>query len=482
MEKSQSGGRLKAFVQSSAILILSNIILKAINFFLLPLYTKYLTPQMLGISDTVTSLTGLLFPLLVMGMDSAYSAFYYDQLPGREKTVFNTTKTVLLATSVLPLAGCLFSRPLAQLFFGSGTYALAMTLALCSVSFNLWYLPFALELRLQNRMALFGAVNIMASLLMVGLNVLFVSVWHIGEYALILSSAIVQLAQLVLYLCLTRERYRHALFDRVLLKQMLRYALPLVPTGIVMWILTLSDRYVLLYFRGEAEVGLYGIGSRFVTLLNVMISGVTMAYTTFAFGSKKDEGAQKNYAKILDVLYVCLAAVCFTFSLFGKEIIRLMADASYQTAYLAMRDMMFSQLIYGLYTITSYGIYFEKKSKYVLYAASAAAVVNLVLNVLLIPRYGFAAAAATTLVGYVVLFSISYLAAQKLYPCPFGIKRIGLSCGALYVVSLLGEEWNWAVKGGVWIVCAGVTLFLFRDVAANLLKVVSAFVHKKKEV
>jgi O-antigen/teichoic acid export membrane protein len=481
MENSHDGGRLKAFVQGSAILVASNIVLKAINFFLLPLYTKYLTPEMLGISDMVTMLTGLLLPLLVMGMDSAYSAFYYDQEPGRERCVFNTSAAFLLGVSLIPLVGCLFARPLAQLLFGGAEYALAIALALCSVSINLWFMPFSLELRLQNRMALFGTINVTASLLMVGLNILFVSVIQVGAYALIVSSAIVQLCQYILYRLLSHERYARVYFDRGLLKKMLRYALPLLPTSIVMWVLTLSDRYVLLYSCGEAEVGLYGIGSRFVTLLNVIISGVTMAYTTFAFGSKNEEGTKENYAKILNVLYLFLAAACFTISLFGKEIITLMADSTYQTAYLSLRDMMFAQLIYGLSTITSYGIYFEKKSKYAFFSAAAAAAVNLGLNIWLIPQYGFEAAAATTLVGYIILFSMNYIAAQKLYPCPFGIKRIGISCIALYVVALLGESRSLTVKVGVWLACAAIVLFLFRDVLRELKKGVTMMIRSGRK-
>ena len=67
------------FIKGSAVLILSNFVLKGINFLLLPLYTKYLSPVELGISDTITSLTSIVFPLMVMGLDSAFSAFFFDQ-------------------------------------------------------------------------------------------------------------------------------------------------------------------------------------------------------------------------------------------------------------------------------------------------------------------------------------------------------------------------------------------------------------------
>ena len=64
------------FIQGSAILIMSNFVIKGINFLLLPLYTNKLTPDLLGVSDSVSNLTSILFPLLVMGLDSAFSAFW----------------------------------------------------------------------------------------------------------------------------------------------------------------------------------------------------------------------------------------------------------------------------------------------------------------------------------------------------------------------------------------------------------------------
>ena len=79
------------FLKGSTILIISNLVIKGINFFLLPLYTKYLTPEALGVSDTIVSLTSMIFPLLVMGLDSAFSAFYFDERSEEhQKRVFNT--------------------------------------------------------------------------------------------------------------------------------------------------------------------------------------------------------------------------------------------------------------------------------------------------------------------------------------------------------------------------------------------------------
>ena len=94
------------FLKGSAALLIANLCTKAINFFLLPLYTKYLSPEQLGVSDSITTMTSLFFPILVLGLDSAYSAFYFDEKTDVYKNkVFSTTSFTLVLTSVVPCIG-----------------------------------------------------------------------------------------------------------------------------------------------------------------------------------------------------------------------------------------------------------------------------------------------------------------------------------------------------------------------------------------
>lgn len=454
---------LKAFFKGSAVLVLSNVSLKAINFFLLRLYTDHLTPQMLGVSDTVTSFTGLLFPILVMGLDSAYSAFYFEkEEQDRSRKVYSTIIAVLTVIGVLPLLACIFSKDLATMLFGNSNNYMVMVLALISVTLNLWYLPFTLEIRMQNRMTVYGVITVISSLIMILLNIYFVSVLKLGVYALILSTVIVHLLQLILFAACAKARFSFAFIDGALLKKMLRFSLPLVPTVVATWILNLSDRYVILHYLGEDAVGIYGIGGRFITLVNMIVSGVTMAYTTFAYSNVDNPDAKKQYATVLNLMYVLLIGIAFVISIFSREIIQIMTSEAYASAYEPIRDMMFAQVVYAISTITSYGIFFKKKPGYALLSTTLAAVVNLILNCLLIPQYGIAAAAATTLVGYLIMFLINYVVSQKLYPCDYGIKKIGLNMAALYIVVILCTDGALMVRIVITVICAAVTLLMFR--------------------
>ncbi len=463
---------LKSFFSGSVILVISNIFLKAINFFLLPLYTSNLTPQMLGISDSVTTLTGLIFPILVMGLDSAYSAFYFDEADvNRKSEVFCSITSALFVLGLVPVILCLFSNSISVFLFGNNEYSMVIVVSLISVSLNLWYLSYTLELRMQNKMLTYGIITVVSSLLMVTLNIYFVSVIQIGVYALSLSTMIVYGVQLVIFKIVVQTKVNRCFIKKKLLYSMFKFGLPLVPNVVAMWVLNLSDRYVILYFLGEMEVGLYGIGSRFATIVNVIISGIATAYTTFAYSNIKSKDAKKQYTLVLNIVYVLVIGIVFVVSVFSKEFVVLMAEQSYASAYQPMRDMMFAQAVYGISTIISYGIYFAKQTKYTLYSTVVAAIVNLALNIIFIPIYGIRAAATTTLVGYAVMLVINYINAQRLYPCPYEIRKVGFNILMLYVIALMIYEMNIVIKLLVTITVGILTLWTFRTSIIEGIKV-----------
>lgn len=461
--------KLWLFVQGSVFLVASNICIKAINFFLLPLYTKNLSPSMLGVSDSISTFTGILFPLLVLGLDSAYSAFYFDKTDKkRAEKVFSTIGIILTLIGIIPMIMCVFSKQLSLLLFKDAGYDIVVMTALIGVTFNLWNLPFSLELRLRNKMGLFGIASVIASLTMIGLNILFVSVMKLGEIALILSSTIVALEYLFLYAVFSGNRFNQKYFDYKLLKKMIHFSLPLVPSVLMAWVLALSDRYILLHYYGNDAVGLYGIGARFVTLLNVVISAVSTAYTTFAFSSKDDENAKSQYYYVFNVVSLILLGVAFTIAIFSKEIITIMTDPAYHGSHVIIRDMMFGQVFYAMSTIVSYGIVFEKKSVYSLISVSSGAVVNLILNFIFIPMFGLRAAALTTLIGYLVSLGFSYHYSEKLYPCDYGITKLMVTCTGTYLISWVALQTTTMIRFVIWAAIVMCILIIYKDIVYNI--------------
>ena len=159
---------LKALLQGALILAISNVVLKAINFFLLPLYTAYLTPEQLGINDAIANFTSLVYTLLVLSFDAAFSAFYYDKPDeSHRQSVLSTVWFTLFGTSLVAMLLALFAEPLSIAIFGTQDYAMALRLSLMGVVLNLWWLPFSLDLRVRSKMGLYSIGTLTAATAMI---------------------------------------------------------------------------------------------------------------------------------------------------------------------------------------------------------------------------------------------------------------------------------------------------------------------------
>ena len=483
IRKNPKKNSMMEFLKGSSALVISNVLLKAMNFFLLPLYTKYLTPDQLGITDSVTNLTSFLFPILTLGLDSAFSAFYFEkEEPDRGKRVFSTISLFFVMLGGVALLLSLFSGGISNILFHTDKHRWLIAMAFFSTAVNLWFLPYSLELRMKNRMMFFGIANVTASFFMILLNILFVAVFNMGEQALVLSSLIANIIQMALLILFVKKTPKAEDTDKQLLKKMLKYSLPLVPMSVLNWVLALSDRYVLLHYHGEGVVGIYGISLRFVTVLNVVISAVSMAYTTFAFQVKNDdEDAKKKYYYVFQVESFLLMAICFTVTLFGPEVISLMSsNEAYNEAAVSLRDLLFAQTIFAMSGIVGYGINFAKKSGYYLVAVSCGAVVNLGLNLFLIPEFGMKAAAATTLIGYLIVFILVYIFSERLYPCKYGVLRVGIVMAVLYTTCIILDGTPIWVRAIVWVVEAAGAIAAFRDILTKMYHFLRDGISRKK--
>ena len=138
-----------------------------------------------------------------------------------------------------------------------------------------------------------------------------------------------------------------------------------------------------------------------------------------------------------------------------------MTSSEYHSSYLLLPSMMFSQLAYALYTFTGYGIAFQKKPQYYFYSVTSGALLNVILNVFLLPKMGAVGAALTTLIGTVLMLGISYYYSNKLYPCNYGIIKIAFVFLSLYIITIIFRDTAFLIKIGIWCIVAATTLALY---------------------
>lgn len=226
--------------------------------------------------------------------------------------------------------------------------------------------------------------------------------------------------------------WRHALksisifrfrIDPVLTKDIAKYSFPLVIGNLAAWVLSLSDRYILRFYRGALEVGIYSasydIADKSVML---MVSLFTLVVSPLAFRIWEQEGEMESKAFSTSIaryfLMICLPSITGLMVL-SKPIVQLFTAEEYHSGFVVMPLVVSGAILFGLQQHFQRGLLFYKKTSLIMYCVIISGSFNLLLNFLLIPGYGYIAAAFTTFLSYSLYFLAIILLSRRFYTWAF---------------------------------------------------------------
>jgi O-antigen/teichoic acid export membrane protein len=412
-----------------------------VSFFLLPLYTRYLTTAGYGTYALLMITCYVLSIIVTMGFTSSLFRSYYRFDDDRQReTVISTaflfvTAIAALVTLILIAVAGNFS----VLLFHSGAYTTDFRLVFLTL-FCVTGAGIGLAaLRAKEQSVSYMVIAVAQVVISVGLNVVFVAVLHRGLTG-ILESNLIASASIYLVLVaivIRRAGYR---FSTNELKRMLAYGLPLVPAELSMWILTFADRYFLQFLSTPQELGLYSLGYNFGLVINaVLVYPVQLAFFPFMFSIAKEKDAREVYSRVFTYFMVVGILAALALSVLSKQILAVMATPAFYGAYKVIPLIALSYVIYGGYGILTVGINLKGKSKPLAAFVVCAAALNCSLNYLLIPHHGMMGAAAATLISYAALTVGSYLLSQRYYPIKYEwgrIMKILLAAAIIYAGSV----------------------------------------------
>lgn len=465
--------KLTIFARGVGAITVANILTKAATFFLLPLYTAHISPSQMGIYETIIGFIGFVLPLLVMALDSGFSAFYFDvDTEEHKQRVLSTTTGTLFISSFFLLALIPITPTLSYFIFGTKEYALAIVFALTGAAISMWHLPFALSLRMNNRLTLYAVISFTGSLISMGSNVYLILVRHMGINALLISGLFMNVLLFALYYSFSGVSFKKNSFDISLLKRMLAYSLPLLPLLIVNWIMAASDRFILLKYSGSAETGIYGIADKFPTVLSLLTNGISISYSAFAFSSVKDENAKSQFISIQALTHIVLVAITVIVASVSKEIVGFMIDPAYMSASKLLGPLLLGQVCHISSVIIAYAFAFVRKSYLNLIPVVIGTIINLGLNLIFIPRYGSYAAALTTLTGYFCILLLTYYLAKRHFECKYLIGRTVLTVILAFVgiVVMEGKPVAFRLLSGLVVLCL-ITVAYYKPVVEIFKKV-----------
>ena len=391
--------RSKNLISNTLILAAGTFASKIIVLLMTPIYTMLLSPAEFGIADLVAQTSNMLIPLACVGICEGLFRFTLDC--DDKKRVFSSGIFTLLAGSAVMFA----LLPLLSFFDMFDGYILLIGAYVTCANIHS---ACAQYIRAQGRTTLFMLQGIANTILTVVLNILFLMVFDLGAYGYVLSIVLGDLivtAAIFFFAGLYRDISVKSI-SKSTLSEMLKFSIPYIPTTMLWLITSVSDRYIVRVFCGEAETGLYAAAYKIPTLLTLACGVFIEAWQFSAVKDAKTEdragffgGVYKYY---LTVIFIASSVLILGSRFFTRILLADSYFASWSFVPILVIATAFSVLVQFLGSV----YFVEKKSVFSMLTALVGALINVVLNFIMIPDHGAMGAAVATLISYLAVYIV----------------------------------------------------------------------------
>lgn len=434
-------GLIKGIAKQSIIYAVADLCSRGIGFFMIPLYTYYLSTSDYGTLELIEITSYVVGLFMGMGIAQAVFRFYYEfDEESKQLQVFSVS-LITIWIVVVPLLGGLlfFSKPISSVVLGSSDYFRLFQIMFITLIIQLGNeIPLA-YLRIKQKSVTYVIANFIKLLLTLGLNILFIVHFKMGVMGILLSS-LTGAFFLCLFLLIYILRRIKISYSFSLLKQMLNYSIPIMWSWFGMLILHSGDRFILQKLSTLSTVGLYSLAYKFGVMTNLLIlSPFLMIWAPKRFEIVKEPDAPKIYATIFTYFIFAEIFVSLCIAVPIKNVISLISEPSYHESYKYVSTILLGYIFYGAFQYIQFGIHLKKKTKYLAHITLAAAGLNIGLNIALISIMDVWGAALSTLLSFMFLMIATYYPSQKLYCIKYEIIRLIKLIGTaliIYFVSL----------------------------------------------
>ncbi len=424
---------LKRLLREASLYSLSSLLARGFSFITVPIFTRVLSPAEYGALDLLSYFT-VLAPLLVgCAVDQAVGRFYLDSdMDAKERRriastglFYNVITFAALGLLLLPAADFLARDWLAGQV-DAGTVRIVLFFMWIQ---SVFYITNN-QLRYMFRARAFALSNIGNTILSTAASFAAIVWLHLGVAGAFLGQAFGQLVFSAISMWLARDCYR-LVFDLKLLKKMLVYSLPLVPGTLAFFVMQYVDRYVINAVRGLTDVGIYGMGARIASLMNLFLMGFQSAWWPHVMVAFREPDAPARFRRVYELYLFVTMAMLIVLSIFGHEVLLVLTTPVYAAGYIVVPPLVLGAVMASIASYFSYGIQIAEKNHYRMWLNFGALALTVLLNLLLVPRLGALGAALANALCFIALAAGSMAVSQRLYHVPYSWGRIlsGLAVG-----------------------------------------------------
>lgn len=443
---------LKSLAKDTAIYGLSSIVARFINYLLVPIQTARFAASggEYGVITNVYAYVSILIILLTFGMETTFFRFM-NREGEQSQRIYSTTLRMLVFTSLASIAVVLaLLHPIASAI-GYADHPEYVGVMYTTVAIDAFMaIPFA-YLRYQHRPIKFAALKIANIVLNIVLNVLYLIVlpalkWDpfgIYDEQFTLDVAFVFYINLVCTACTLLMLWKELRgirfgFDGAACRRMLGYTWPLLIMGVAGQLNQAASQILFPYLydgsveEARAQLGIYGACIKIAMIMVMITQAFRFAYEPFVFGKAKDKDNRETYAQAMKfyLIFTLLAFLCVMGYL---GLLKYIIGESYWEGLRVVPIVMVAEIMFGVFFNLSFWYKLTDRTIWGAYFSGIGAVVLIVIDVLLIPRFSYMACAWAGFAAYAVSMLLSYVIGQRYYKIDYPLRDIGIYVGLALV-------------------------------------------------
>lgn len=436
---------LKTLFKDTALYGMSSIVGRFLNYLLVPLYTAKIAASSggYGVITNVYAYTALLLVILTFGMETTFFRFVNKEgaNPMRTySTVLIMVGSVVLLFVALVLA---FINPVSSFMGYSAHEEYVAVMAACVAIDAFQCIPFA-YLRYKHRPWKFVALKMLFIVLNITLNIVYFVVLpamysnpsthgfaaslydpNVGVgYVFRLNLFCTAIITFFFWKELTGFRW---VFDKILFRKMLSYSWPILLLGITGILNQTADKILFPIVspgaEGHVQLGIYGAAAKIAMIMAMITQAFRYAYEPFVFGSAKEKGSRDTYAKAMKY-FIIFTLLAYLVVVGYLDVLKYIIGRDYWEGLKVVPVVMAAEIMMGVYFNLSFWYKLIDKTIYGAWFSGVGCVVLVLINVLLIPKYGYMACAWAGVAGYGTAMLLSYFVGQKKYPINYPLKSI----------------------------------------------------------
>ncbi len=392
----------KSFLKNLLGFTVGPVIAAALGFLTVPITTYLATPDDFGKASMYTMAFTLLSLIIYLGMDQAFIREFNVE-KNKRKLLWSSFYIPFIFSIIVAIALMIFYKPISNILFEGIELHLIIMLAIS--------LPLAiidrynmLIIRMKEKALLYSIFNIANRVF----NIVFLFIYLIfidRSFRGIVNATFISLVIISVIGIFVCKNYwiTNVSIDKKLTKKMIRYALPIIPATIIGWLFNSMDKMALRAWSNFNEIGIYAVAFKITTILGVFQQAFATFWAPTAFRWYENGEKPEKFMKVSECLTLVMTFV-FIVVVISKNIILFFIGDNYKGASSLISFLLFIPIMYTMSETTTIGISFKRKTKYNLIISSVVAMINLILNFILVPKIGALGASIATAISYLVFF------------------------------------------------------------------------------